>query len=53
MRTHVYAEDPDSGPDHRGDYRCLCTLPKSNEAHNVPERTEDERELANRIVGES
>lgn len=51
-RRHHFALDPDSGPDHRGEYRCLCTLPFGNEIHEVSGRTEEERQHEARKVGE-
>jgi hypothetical protein len=44
LATHVYATDPDNGPDHRGDYRCLCGLPQAHEVHRLPDTTEQQRE---------
>lgn len=51
-QTHLYAEDPKGGPDHRGHYRCMCGLPKLNEAHTLPQRDETERAMEARKVGE-
>jgi hypothetical protein len=53
VRTHLYAEDPKSGPDHRGHYRCMCGLPKLNEAHTLPSRSDEERAAEARRMGES
>jgi hypothetical protein len=53
LTVHHYTEDPDSGPDHRGEYRCLCSLPLKSRWHDVPERTDEERELVDRMLGEN
>jgi hypothetical protein len=52
VRIHVYAEDPKSGPDHRGDYRCTCGLSKQNGAHRLRVRSDEERAAEARRIGE-
>lgn len=50
---HHYQPDHDGGPDHNGKYPCgQCRLPKGNAVHTVAARSDDERAVAARIVGE-
>lgn len=41
--THVYAADPNLPPDHRGDGRCTCGLPKANATHTLPPAPDEQR----------
>jgi len=50
VKIHHYQPDHTNGPDHRGDYRCLCGMPKTNAVHDVPELSEQDR--SGRIIGE-
>lgn len=50
--SHLYAEDPDLPPDHRGDGRCLCGRPKRNAEHDLPPVTAEQREMEARRLGE-
>lgn len=52
LRTHLHQDDPDNGPDHRGQYRCLCGLPKDNAVHKLPRRSEEEFAEEARRMGE-
>lgn len=48
---HPFVEDTDD-PDPLWD-RCLrCSLPRQNEIHDLPERTDEERATTARMVGE-
>jgi hypothetical protein len=48
---HVYLDD--STKDHRGEGRCReCGTPRSNERHELPERSEEERQTEMRRMGE-
>ena len=52
--VHVYAGD--GIPDYWGKDRCArpgCALPRTHEVHDVPERTEEERAIGARILGET
>ena len=50
--VHLYADD--GVADHRGEGRCRhCGLPKANRSHRLRARTDEERALQARMVGES
>lgn len=53
MRTHEYLPDPSAIDRPGGEPRCLCGMPKRNRVHEVPERSEEEKEIAARMLGES
>ena len=50
MRTHHFQPDHDNGPDHRGDYRCICGMPEKHGSHDVPEPPVGD--VSDRIIGE-
>lgn len=52
-RIHLYIEDPSNGPDHAGRYRCRCGLLQANAIHRRPERSDEEKRLEARRIGES
>ena len=48
---HPFSDD--GQPDHRGQGRCTeCGLPATNRAHRLPARSEDERAVEARRLGE-
>jgi hypothetical protein len=50
MRTHHFQPDHENGPDHRGDYRCICGMPEKHGSHDVPEPPVGD--VSDRIIGE-
>ncbi|HCU50398.1 MAG TPA: hypothetical protein DGG94_11470, partial [Micromonosporaceae bacterium] len=49
---HPFVDD--GLPDHRGDSRCAdCGLPKTNRAHVLPQRTEEQKAAEARRIGET
>jgi hypothetical protein len=54
MRPHTYYADPNATDRPGGEPRCAaCGLPLANATHKVPERTDEERELELRRIGET
>lgn len=52
MKVHAFLPDPDNGPTWDGKHLCLCGLPGDHACHEVPERTEEERAVDARRIGE-
>lgn len=54
MSPHLYMADQELPADHRGQRPCRppCGLPKANRVHELPERSDDERALEARRLGE-
>jgi hypothetical protein len=52
MKVHLFQRDDDTGPDHKGRYRCVCTLPAENKAHQVPEVPPEVKAAEARRIGE-
>lgn len=52
MKTHHFQPDHENGPDHRGDYRCICGMPRGNKVHPpLPEKPSED--VSDRILGEA
>jgi hypothetical protein len=52
VMIHAYTDD--GARDLFGDGRCAtCGLPKKNRSHNVPQRSDEEREAEMRRMGET
>jgi hypothetical protein len=52
-RKHVFVDDPPARDPRTGQQWCLCGLPADNAVHELPVRSDDEREAEMRRVGES
>lgn len=50
-RRHVFVEDPDAR-DPLGRQWCMCSLPFDNAVHELPVRSDEEREAEMRRMGE-
>lgn len=51
-QPHLYLDD--ATVDHRGNGRCVtCGLPQSNRLHELPERSDEQREHEARRMGEA
>jgi len=54
MRPHTFLPDPGATDRPGGDPRCAaCGFPKIHRSHDVPERTDEQRELESRRIGET
>ena len=51
-RRHVFAEDPDARDPRTGQQWCMCGLPSDNDVHQLPGRSDEEREAEMRRMGE-
>lgn len=49
--THPFVEDT-TAPDYTGACRCTCGMPKPNRLHTLPARSDDDRALEARRMGE-
>lgn len=52
MTKHPFTEDPELAADIYGRRVCTCGLLETNAAHDLPARSDDERALERRKVGE-
>ena len=52
MTKHPFTEDPELAPDVGGRRLCVCGLLEANRAHELRDRTEDERAAEARRMGE-
>jgi hypothetical protein len=51
-RKHVFIDDPAVQDPRTGQQWCLCGLPADNAIHDLPRRSDDEREAEARRMGE-
>lgn len=52
MSKHPFIADPDLAPDLGGRRLCMCGLIEHNRAHELPDRSDEERDLEARRMGE-
>lgn len=52
-RRHVFVDDPQMRDPRTGQQFCLCGLPTDNQIHDLPGRSDEEREAEMRRMGES
>ncbi len=52
MTKHPFTEDPELAADIYGRRVCRCGLLENNAAHDLPARTDDERRVEARLMGE-
>jgi hypothetical protein len=54
VRPHTFLPDPGATDQPDGEPRCVaCELPRRHRSHDVPERTDEEREHEARRMGEA
>jgi len=51
-RKHVFVDNPPMRDPRTGQQWCLCGLPADNAVHDLPERSDEEREAEMRRLGE-
>lgn len=52
-RRHPFVEDPPTRDPRTGQQWCLCGLPADNAVHDLPRRSDEEREAEMRRMGET
>lgn len=52
MNKHPFVEDRDLAADINGRRVCRCGLLETNQAHDLPARSDEERRVEARLMGE-